>query len=166
MKLSALAIVILALGIALGLAFRATVFEAEAQPPQPGPPQEQGRTILIAENVTVPRTGAPFCQGYTTAFEATADCRNFVVFVEMERGLTSQGDLGIRLNLSADGKYTHAVTAPDKYVWPPIVWRSVAAHFQILDGMPVVSPHTSVTFCNNSFTEDLVIVKAWLYCSR
>jgi hypothetical protein len=43
MKLSALAVVLLALGIVLGLALRGTVFEAEAKPPSPGsqPVEEQ-----------------------------------------------------------------------------------------------------------------------------
>ena len=52
MKLTFLAVVILALGIVLGLTLQGTVFEAEAKPPPPSETQPVDRVIVFAQNET------------------------------------------------------------------------------------------------------------------
>ena len=113
-----------------------------------------GRTILVAENVTIP--AGP--NSHTTNFVATADCLNMAVFIEMSGSLSP-----IELNLSGDGVTSHGVVGAEAFRGSG---ANRVAYFQVLNGMPVVSPNTSVTFFNNSGVDPLVIDRAWLYCSR
>ena len=154
MKLAALAVVILALGIVAGFVFRGSVFEAEAKPPAPEP--TGGRTILVAENVTL-QGGAT----HTTGFIATADCRALSVFTEG----SGDGTLTRRLALSADG----VVTIVGLVSGPRLNGETVENNVTVFGTSvgPILAPFVAVQLVelqggNASVTVD----KAWLYCAR
>ncbi len=143
MKLTALAVVILALGIVLGLALRDTVFEAEAAKPPP-----TGRLIELGTLSTDPTVS----NQVTFPLVNTRDCSSLSVMARTG----NQEIHAIRfeiLMVSPDG--VNLMQAPNVSRIP--TGPSIAAPLEAW-------PYVQITV-SSSTTNFIVDVTAWIWCA-
>ena len=142
----------LVVGIVIGFALTATVFEAEAKQPEPA----GGRTILVAENVVVGGNEGD----HTTSFIATPDCGALSVFTE------GSGTLPVssQLLLSADGVVTNARQSGSAL---NIAQKTPTNVFVFANSAgPILAPFVAVRLSEPAGAFTVTVDKAWLFCAR
>ncbi len=140
-------------GIALGFVLRGGAFEAEAKPPPPEP--AGGRTIVIAEGVTIDPKSS-----FVSGIIDVADCDALAVFADHDLS----GKLIVRLQLSADGTTVSGIAGGSPTLSPG---TGHVNYFTVLgSGIPIVTPKVAVELFNDLPFDPGNIAKAWLFCSQ